>query len=132
MSRFTTKELIDFLLKLGIDPNTADCYMLWMERYDSEPVHEIYILKEGETFDDLKNSYSCTILPCWSRYAIQRLLPSQIEINEEVCNLCINNLDIKYITLDGSVLVGVKDDGGVEPIITMLTHVLTHEYRLPE
>lgn len=123
----TNRDQVKFLLNLGIDPNTADCYMLWMSNH-SNPAIATSIIPEGLSYDQIKDNYSCSIAPCWSRFAIQKLLPSCLKVSEEIYNLQIDNRDIKYVTSNGNVLICIKDNGDMESILTVLSIILVHGY----
>lgn len=123
----TNRDQVKFLLNLGIDPNTADCYMLWMSNH-SNPLVATSIIPEGLSYNQIKDNYSCSIAPCWSRFAIQKLLPSSLKVSEEIYNLQIDNRDIKYVTSNGNVLICIKDNGDMESILTTLSIILVHGY----
>lgn len=123
----TNRDQVKFLLNLGIDPNTADCYMLWMSNL-SNPLVATSIIPEGLSYNQIKDSYSCSIAPCWSRFAIQKLLPSSLKVSEEIYNLQIDNRNIKYVTNNGNVLICIKDNGDMESILTALSIILVHGY----
>jgi hypothetical protein len=123
----TNRDQVKYLLNLGIDSNTADCYILWMSNH-SDPAITTSIIPEGLSYNQIKDNYSCSIAPCWSRFAIQKLLPSYLNVSEEIYNLQIDNRDIKYVTSNGNVLICIKDNGDMESILTALSIILVHGY----
>lgn len=80
MLNFTNLEQ-SFILtdSLGIDPNTADCYILWIGGGERTRITEHHIIPEGKTYDDIKNDYS-SCQPSWSVYALMKLLPYSIKV----------------------------------------------------
>lgn len=130
MGKFTNINQIEVLSKLGIDPDTADCYYLFFER--SREKGQINLIPENKVFRDIKDNYACSILPCWSKSALRELLPSIFTLpvglgeNTKTFELRMDNLSIKYVNLldENDVLFSLEEDGTVEPIMVILVSIL--------
>lgn len=129
---FTNLDQCCILEKMGVDPETADCYMLWVGGENRARVTQIQIIPEGKTYKDIQSEYS-SCKPAWSAYALMKLLPDSIEIwdddagrhgKKETCYLNIIPGDsIAYETLEMKQLISRPIDKDVigETILILST-----------
>lgn len=95
----TTKEQSQRLLELGLKPETADMYYLWLGGND-------YRLKVDVGNNPLKYNMDKTYIPAWSLHRLMEILDSPlIEFNtltynpyEEIIDLISECLKLKRIT----------------------------------
>lgn len=79
---FTNLEQSYILEKLGVDINTADCFMLWVGEQKNARLVELHVIPNGKTYKDIQEEYS-SCRPAWSAYALMKLLPFSIDFWEE-------------------------------------------------
>ena len=72
MMNYTNLDQSFILAGLGIDAETADCYLLSINN-----VSERYIIPEGKTYSSILEEHTCCY-PCWSVYALLKQLPYRI------------------------------------------------------
>ena len=99
----TNRNQSETLIGIGIEEDTADHFVLY-----NKNLEQVYQIREGETFSQIKNNYASGIYPSWSLAQLLTLLPQEIKSHGKNCELVIKpelpNIKILYITKDNEII----------------------------
>ena len=116
MKGYTNFDQSAFLCSHGIDPVTADAYIIGMKEY--------HLIKEGDTFPRISREFSkgyC--IPCWSAFALFDTLPETITVDDKEYTLKLTKRKIVYSRSETDVLV-VSDITTKSNVISAIINII--------